>query len=682
MSIPTNIKKEHLLKAIYKIDNEGIPKNGDSLYYDVIYNGKKYPPKLIVSYANIFANGTELDRNTFSGGIGTACFTLLEENDFYIEKKTDILIQKIKNFSQYYKAEVTLPHSKELKSYKLLVNEIPKEVSNEVSEYSMFLNIKGSIGQGVNTYYPWLGIFDNRVSSGATNGFYVVLLFSDDFEDIFLTLNQGSTIQTSEQIEINRNFVYNIYPNIEGFTKGKIPEGGLVKTRIGTASKNGKKYEETNIYYKKYKINSIDSEDFIKSLRSLTKVYVDCAEKYSESVPKSKIEEINVDMSMNFSYKMFYEDLSNSGLKITPLLILRFISSLITKPFVILTGLSGSGKTKLAQAFVQWICKSESQYRIVPVGADWTNREPLLGYPNGLDENLYVTPDSGVLQLLMNATRNRDLPYFLILDEMNLSHVERYFADFLSIMESGDKISLYSGASRKDSLGNPVDKQIEWPANLFIIGTVNIDETTYMFSPKVLDRANVIEFRISPTEMRNFVGNNNKPDMTRLYVNGDRQQGGLGQTMATDFLQQSKDIEISPNMELEILNSFFEELQRVGAEFGYRTASEIELLLTKLQSVGIDENERMDIAVVQKLLPKLHGSRKKLVGPLETLAGLCINPDAYKGVKGREAYRALNEDKTDPNMKKANVIYPISFEKIERMLKNAIENGFTSYAEA
>jgi 5-methylcytosine-specific restriction protein B len=86
--------------------------------------------------------------------------------------------------------------------------------------------------------------------------------------------------------------------------------------------------------------------------------------------------------------------------------------------------------------------------------------------------------------------------------------------------------------------------------------------------------------------------------------------------------------------------------------------------------------------VVQKLLPKLHGSRKKLVGPLETLAGLCINPDAYKGVKGREAYRALNEDKTDPNMKKANVIYPISFEKIERMLKNAIENGFTSYAEA
>ena len=87
MALPSNITKEHLIKAIEKIDLEGIPKDGDSQYYDVVYNGKKYPPKIIVSYANIFANGEEINRNSFSGGIGTPCFKILEENGFKILQK-------------------------------------------------------------------------------------------------------------------------------------------------------------------------------------------------------------------------------------------------------------------------------------------------------------------------------------------------------------------------------------------------------------------------------------------------------------------------------------------------------------------------------------------------------------------------------------------------------------------
>lgn len=123
-------------------------------------------------------------------------------------------------------------------------------------------------------------------------------------------------------------------------------------------------------------------------------------------------------------------DLKYSGLIYNPQIITRFISSLLTKPFVILTGLSGSGKTKLAQAFVEWICQNENQYRIIPVGADWTNRDPILGYPNALEPSKYVIPDNWVLNLIIQANNNPDLPYFLVLDEMNLSHVERYFADF------------------------------------------------------------------------------------------------------------------------------------------------------------------------------------------------------------------------------------------------------------
>ena len=78
------------------------------------------------------------------------------------------------------------------------------------------------------------------------------------------------------------------------------------------------------------------------------------------------------------------EDITSSGLLFSKQMLARFVSSLATKPFVILTGLSGSGKTKLAQAFAKWICLEDSRYCIVPVGADWTNREPLLGYRNAL----------------------------------------------------------------------------------------------------------------------------------------------------------------------------------------------------------------------------------------------------------------------------------------------------------
>ena len=355
--------------------------------------------------------------------------------------------------------------------------------------------------------------------------------------------------------------------------------------------------------------------------------------------------------------------------------------------------MSGSGKTKLAQAFVQWVCENDKQYKIIPVGSDWTNREPLLGYPNGLDPISYVTPDSGALHLIIEAIENQKKPYFMILDEMNLSHVERYFADFLSIMESGDSIKLYSGADRKDSEGKVIKKEIYWPNNLFIIGTVNIDETTYMFSPKVLDRANVIEFRISEKEMNDFFINRKNLRMKKLFLDENNlSKGGIGQAMGSEFLEFSNNKEIIKIQGHAVLYKFFSELQIVGSEFGYRTATEIELLITKLSAKDfIDYNgelitneTKIDIAIMQKLLPKLHGSRKKLVIPLETLASFCLEDMGVRPKKDEDKnksnFQLYLADKKDKQFWK--VIYPISLEKIERMLKNVVDNGFTSYAEA
>ena len=398
---------------------------------------------------------------------------------------------------------------------------------------------------------------------------------------------------------------------------------------------------------------------------------------------------------IKFDLNKFQLKAALSGLIFSHQLITRFIASLCTKPFVICSGLSGSGKTKLAQAFVQWISENEKQYKIIPVGADWTNREPLIGYPNGLEPTSYVSPDSGALQLILEASKeeNKNKPYFMILDEMNLSHVERYFADFLSIMESGDSIKLYSGADRKDSNDNKIVQEICWPKNLFIIGTVNIDETTYMFSPKVLDRANVIEFRISPKEMNYFFENRIALDMKKLFLDEKEINGGAGQSMGESFFKMAEDKSIVKIPEIEskdnILNKFFSELQIMGSEFGYRSATEIELLITKL---GIDElldkkgnpisnNTKVDIAIMQKLLPKLHGSRNKLTKVLPVLGGFCLTDNS----KIRESYldKFVSNSLTEVELKAdTNIKYKISFEKICRMYKNAVENGFASYAEA
>lgn len=629
MSIPSNINRDDLIRAADRIIEEGIPPNAHSSTYDVFYRNELLPPKLLVSYANLYRNGLELDRNSFEGGLDTDCFKLLESNGFEIYKK-DSIYPTLRRFL----AQATTGDLK--------VAQYPKKIKG--------LDCAVSFGKGNQARIPWISLL--RHPNTTSNGIYPVYLYYKDHSILILAFGISETTPPKEMWDLQSPLTISSY---------------FKNNNLGKPDRYGDSY-----VFKVYDINNLTRPDSIENdLDELIKVY---------NRPKNNIVKSTAD---NLRVESLIESVDNAGLNYSKLLLSRFVSSLVTKPFIILTGLSGSGKTKLAQAFVQWICRHESQYCIVPVGADWTNREPLLGYPNGLEQDKYVTPDSGVLQLLMDAGKNRDLPYFLILDEMNLSHVERYFADFLSIMESGESIHLYSGNDRKDTNGTTIDKSISWPDNLLIIGTVNIDETTYMFSPKVLDRANVIEFRISPEEMKLFIGNNSKPDMQKLFVNRDRKQGGLGQNMAADFLKMARDKTINHNLNLEILNDFFTELQHVGAEFGYRSASEIELLITKLEGFGISGNPGIDIAVMQKLLPKLHGSRKKLVGPLETLAGLCIAPEAYgTGLSLRDVYKKFTEDNSETSEKLKKIIYPISFEKIQRMLKNVIENGFTSYAEA
>ncbi len=193
-----------------------------------------------------------------------------------------------------------------------------------------------------------------------------------------------------------------------------------------------------------------------------------------------------------------------------------------------------------------------------------------------------------------------------------------------------------------------------------------------MFSPKVLDRANTIEFRITSDEMADFLQNNSKPDLSELE--------GRGANMASDFLRISTNniYEKPANSVNTVLLNFFNELKKTGAEFGYRSATEIHHLLYNLSIINEDiiEDEKIDIAIMQKLLPKLHGSRRKLVPILITLGQFCLTTSNEK----LEKDVFLNSDFSFIN--KEAVKYPLSLEKLSRMYNGVIENGFASYAEA
>lgn len=358
-----------------------------------------------------------------------------------------------------------------------------------------------------------------------------------------------------------------------------------------------------------------------------------------------------------FNIRKIIETISSTGLIFDTKFVERYLCSLLTKPFVILSGLTGSGKTQLAMAFPKLICEDKSQYKLIPVGADWTNREQLLGYPNALRPGEYVMPDNGALQLVLEASKpeNQTKPYFLVLDEMNMSYVERYFADFLSAMESGEEIPLWVG-------NKEIPATITLPKNLFIIGTINVDETTYMFSPKVLDRANVIEFRINKEQMLEYLGGTGK--IAKIENRAER---------AADFVATaSKDFSgsLSDDMKTTLI-SMFETLSKIQKEFGYRTAHEMSRFITICKCfTDMSDEEAIDAAMVQKLLPKIHGSRKKISPVLTALWQLCYKQDA------------VEIDTLDTMPLLGMFKYPLTAEKIWRMFQIAQDNGFTSFAEA
>jgi energy-coupling factor transporter ATP-binding protein EcfA2 len=403
-----------------------------------------------------------------------------------------------------------------------------------------------------------------------------------------------------------------------------------------------------------FSLLGVEHDKFILGYDSTIFKLCELWQKMSKQHPDAVKSELFLEDSLHQFKEQSHADFTQSGLRVPDNLLLRIGASLLAKRFLILTGLSGSGKTKLAHAFASWLTESEEQYRLVAVGADWTTNENVIGYQDALRPEIYRKPSNGLLDVILRAETDASRPYFLILDEMNLSHVERYFADILSAIESSQEIALHAEAvslksSDTDTLLVPA--KITLPKNLFIIGTVNVDETTYMFSPKVLDRANVIEFRATADDIAAFLDVPSAVDMTLL--------AGKGAAFGAAFVQQAAtedDLDSATALALkEKLVQVFKALAPIGAEFGFRTAYEISRFVrfhNKLRGAGWQFNEALDAQVLQKLMPKLHGSQRRLEPVLKALETFCIENHCNA-----------------------------SLEKIKRM-QDRLKDGFTSFAEA
>ena len=382
-------------------------------------------------------------------------------------------------------------------------------------------------------------------------------------------------------------------------------------------------------------------------------------------------------------------------------------NALSAKPFVILTGNSGTGKTKLAELFAEWLCgKDSKRLALVPVGADWTDNRNILGFVNHLrtsppapEKGMPLYQTTPVLDLLLAASleANRNIPFFLILDEMNLSHVERYFADFLSAMESKKRELLLHREGTKlgrTMAGAPdVPMVLELPDNVFVIGTVNVDETTYMFSPKVLDRANVIEFRVDDTAPKAFLDGGAKPigpieAAPAGYAEGflqlsRRARGVEGDALALTAVPKESPEGAKVAACRKTIENLFAIMHMRHQEFGFRTMAEImrylavDYELTE-DKAKWDSTAAMDAQILQKILPKLHGSKRKIGSLIAALAEYCDSADAAKA-------KAMLEDENKAESykfaKDATPRFRGSHKKLGKMLEALKRDQFVSFIQ-
>lgn len=394
----------------------------------------------------------------------------------------------------------------------IIINKLPEKLNLYLGKLSSQYTIKGSVGVGRATKTPWIAIMDNDITKSTREGVYIVFLLSSDYKKVYLTLNQGTTVPEQfgprkSKKEITQN-THNI--------RELLHESNETLKHDDNADISDERYKIGAIYYSLW-----DTEDENKGER-LLRTYLYVYKKYKE---KKNIKEETKNINQN-----------QKDPKYRP-----YITAIKSKPFLLLAGISGTGKSRIVRELARACWDKDSKeydvqkpinYEMIQVKPNWHDSSELIGYISRISGQPVFIPGE-FLKFIVKAWEHPEVPYFLCLDEMNLAPVEQYFAEYLSVIETRKKNNdgkIVTDALIKPEYKNERDektnelKPAQWyenlvdtllagcsdtniwalrkqfltegisiPQNLIVVGTVNMDETTFSFSRKVLDRAMTIE---------------------------------------------------------------------------------------------------------------------------------------------------------------------------------------------
>jgi hypothetical protein len=574
------------------------------------------------------------------------------------------IIQNINNSFKYcfdkaitfYNAEITSDIDKEVSD--IITKTIPNSLVNYLDNEIFIVN--GSVGKGRATKTPWIAILDKEITTSTREGVYIVFLFSSDYKHVYLTLNQGTTVPGQFGPRLGKKEVANNSKRIRNL----LNINDVVLKTDGKADIADERYKEGAIYYTLWDVN-----DEVQGEKLLNQ-YLEIYKKYKELAMADKTSKVTVvRQKKEFSIKPKY---------------IPYSTALRTKPFMLLAGISGTGKSRIVRELAK-ACWQEGDedygknhprnFCMVQVKPNWHDSSELIGYVSRINGEKYVV--GPFLRFLAKAIKDENTPYFLCLDEMNLAPVEQYFAEYLSVIESRklnadgsittDPIipfedteaystlidQLFDTEADRIAYKSKEGKRLTIPQNLFVIGTVNMDETTFSFSRKVLDRAMTIEM--------------NEVNLYGGLTDEGSEIGYIGNCIIGDTAE-GKDVYADNKGLCDQVLAYLEKVNAVleGTPFkiAYRTRNEFLLYAVNRQLLDKDSQlwQTLDEMTSMKILSRIEGDSERTKTVLEGLKAL-VDSEIVANIPETE-----DEGKTKS----------ITVAKIEEMLGKLI-SGYTSY---
>lgn len=416
---------------------------------------------------------------------------------------------------------------------------------------------------------------------------------------------------------------------------------------------------------------------------------------------------------------------------------LPYLTALRTKPFMLLAGISGTGKSrivrKLAQATVteelqrangytgddfandRWTLHSPANFELIQVKPNWHNSMDVIGYLSNIPSPHYVfTP---FIEFIVKTWQHPEVPFFLCLDEMNLAPVEEYFAEFLSAIESrsfegeeyltdpiikpfnsfGEEVAKimvntlfpnFTAADKNSFLGKVVDhletKGLTLPKNLIVIGTVNMDETTFSFSRKVLDRAMSVE--MNEVNYDSFLTDTTDDDLKAIVKALEENNDADLNTLLVDRHIEAReiidDLGDDARFAIDYLKRINALLEGTPFKLGYRAANEALIYLQASYEFGqINRIAALDNFTLMKILSRIEGDETKLKitdseADKERIAKAEVNVDEAKQYGEMNILTALRYIITN-QLGEQDKLH--SVKKIDSMLSQLKRNHFVSF---